>query len=68
MSAARPICSLIMHFKSMVYCEQTTDGGDEEKCKTSAESECLFNVDSRYACVDTVKTSDDNQAKDKCDY
>jgi hypothetical protein len=59
-----------MHFKSMVYFEQTTEGegGDEEKCKTSAESECLFSVDSRYARVDTVKTSDDNQAKDKCGY
>lgn len=54
----------------MVYFEQTTEGegGDEEKCKTSAESECLFSVDSRYARVDTVKTSDDNQAKDKCGY
>lgn len=28
----------------------------------------LFSVDSRYACADTVKTSDDNQAEDKCDY
>jgi len=38
MSAARPICSLIMHLKSTVYCEQTTEWGDEE---TSAESECF---------------------------